>query len=419
VELMIALRRFLVVVLACFGLLASSVPEALAQAPANYSVLPRPSGSAKDDRIATRKCCDSGSLTNQAAVNRYLGNLLADLTDPREFPNAAKRRQELKYQLLRRAGLADDKSTSRYLQERLLEQLPQMLSTAYHPFARVNAALVLGDLNDVEAPSSGKEPPVPSAAAQRALLKELQVATQPDGVRAALLVGLDRACRFGVRDPDWKPQAVRQLLELAQLSHQNQDGPVWLRRQALQALGHLGFAGDQGEVASLFVKTLSDSQERLDIRSEAARALGFLQLQNIPPGKLPPLQTARALASLAVDAHAQIAPAADPRKQHALQRHLSDIELAFQGPDLTMYRRGVDGDFRGDRGLSHSSVPVDQQSAVAEIQVRVQELVRAAFEPSYNRDAVEARVEELQQWLNRNPPAGGAVVPPGIARPIT
>ena len=69
-----------------------------------------------------------------------------------------------------------------------------MAKQNYHPAARYNAMLIVGELNDKEAVKGGSSPtaPEPSAQALIAMLKELDSPTQIDPVRVACLINYGR-----------------------------------------------------------------------------------------------------------------------------------------------------------------------------------------------------------------------------------
>jgi len=382
----------------------------------NYKILTPKEEPSKQDRINAMKCCSDGTLANKAAIDRYVESLLGSFTDPKQFAVAAEKRKELKYFFLQRAGRAEDKSVSKYLNAMMVERLPQLMSTEYHPFARVNAAIVLGDLNDIEAPSSGKEPPVPNEAALQALLKEYQDQNQVDGVRASIMLGIDRHCRFGIRDADLKKKTIKLLSETAQLPDSD-EGKTWLRRRAIKALGHLGFAGENGEIAGLVLKVMANEQEPLLIRCEAAYALGFLKLKGTPNLKQSPIQIAHLIALLAVKAADETGPANWLFEElHQLQEYLGYLETGLTGPDPTMYRRGVDGDFGDDRGLLKGGFPNEQKAQFDALYVQVDDLLKVIFSRDFADDrTIVGKVEQLAKFLEENPVAPAAGGGPAAA----
>ncbi|MEK6233514.1 MAG: hypothetical protein N2C14_02285, partial [Planctomycetales bacterium] len=154
----------------------------------------------KSDRITILKILKVGTLANQEVLDRYIKWHIAAMTQKKHFPELQALRANLRYRVLQPAGRADDPSVLRYLNGMILTDMRSLTSSDYHPYTRVNAALLIGELNEKEAPSSGRTPPVPWSSSLEAVLTLLIEVGQLEAVKAASLRGVDRHCRFGIRD---------------------------------------------------------------------------------------------------------------------------------------------------------------------------------------------------------------------------
>jgi hypothetical protein len=188
----------------------------------------------------------------------------------------------------------------------------------YHPAARYNAALFIADLNNQEAAVAGEKrhPEVPYIDGLKFMLDELANPQQIDAVRVACLVGILRHVkidgqlipenrRLVSKSPDVKNNAetriVDAMLDLISKKDppegRSRGGHEWLRRRAVEILGHLSPVGDNGRVLAKLDELVGDNTEPVPLRCSAAEALGRLNY----PAKvnLNLAQTGKRLAALA------------------------------------------------------------------------------------------------------------------------
>lgn len=160
------------------------------------------------------------------------------------------------------------------------------------PAVRVSAVLAIGELNERERPTGGgMQPPVPLPTALPFLLSLLQDANQPDAIRLAALVGVERHCACGIADANLRDQQVIPLLR--QLAGEknpppNRDPKVheWFRVRAIDALAATRQPGANGENVTLLAGFVADDKETPRVRLAAATALGNLdysQAQGVAP----------------------------------------------------------------------------------------------------------------------------------------
>jgi hypothetical protein len=153
----------------------------------------------------------------------------------------------------------------------------------YHPAARYNALVAIGDLNAQEAPSR-TEAPTPLPEAIPVLLKALADANQNqrgrDAVQMAAMLGLERQAKLRREDPQFRrDQLIPPMLALAQTKTAQgrvPEGHAWVRAKAINILGDLGQLGEQNAVVKALKAILTDRDEDLLVRSAAARAVGRL-----------------------------------------------------------------------------------------------------------------------------------------------
>ena len=188
------------------------------------------------------------------------------------------------------------------LQQVVIDYLGRMASANVHPAARVNAMLMIGELNEEEPVRAG-DAPTPLPATLPVLLKTLDDDRQIDPVKVAALVGIVRHAQFGQRTPESTAAIQRAMIRLANspgAPARSAEGHAWMRAQAARTLGLLGSVGENAAVARLLAALVADDQLEMLVRCHAAAALG--QLNYAGAAGLNVAQVVAALGRLAADA---------------------------------------------------------------------------------------------------------------------
>ena len=184
---------------------------------------------------------------------------------------------------LRRDLVSTKGDVHEYLNAMVLEFMGNIISGNYHPFAQVNAALMIGELDGEPAANATK----PYAKALRVLIRIVEDPKQRDAVRAAAMVGILRHVEAGLGDDAPRSALTAAMLKLltSEISSPlTVQGQVWIRGQAIETLGRLGSAGENGEVFKAILASLGDANLNALVGAElsyttrciAAKALGRL-----------------------------------------------------------------------------------------------------------------------------------------------
>ncbi|MEM7313114.1 MAG: hypothetical protein AAF497_08165, partial [Planctomycetota bacterium] len=179
----------------------------------------------------------------------------------------------------------------------------------YHPSARYNALLVLGDLNDVEPVTKGTpKPPVPKETGLRDLLQRYRHSKTSDSIKMAALLGLLRHAQMRTHPASPKPMSAGERSGVAKYAvamlgqekpeARDEGGHNWMRRRSAELVGVCGVAGKDDAYAKALVKVILDEKSDLTVRCASAEALGKLDLKN---SKLKAEDIAKSLGKLAVD----------------------------------------------------------------------------------------------------------------------
>jgi hypothetical protein len=231
-------------------------------------------------------------LTNQSQFDgyytRYLFPMMTQLNALNEIP---KHRAKLLNDLLN--------TKSEEAHQRLIEmtrvQMQAIARGNFHPAARVNAMLIIGELNSNEAVQIGNSrPPEPYLKALGTMLEEFSEPTQIDAVRAAALVGILRHAEMDGQRPE--PQRIRldvrymviaKMLELIRAktppTDRTPEGHVWMQRRAIEVLGALRDVGANDSIITDMAGIVADDAAPMSLRCTAAVCLGrldFLKKKN-------------------------------------------------------------------------------------------------------------------------------------------
>jgi hypothetical protein len=248
------------------------------------------------DQLAVRNGLRDGTVEDAQRFREVYLWRFSQFTWPDRLATLPKLRNSLKSDL-RIAGRAESRAAHQLLNALALEYFAQLaLDDQRHAATRVNAMLVVGDLNEQEAIGS-EGSPVPLAAALSTLEQALEAPDDPnhganDAVKCMALVGIVRQATL--RDLGAADQQ-RLAAQAIALATQRETPPArqelahtWMRRRAMDVLGALARAEARGwalQAAGALRRIAADRQDELAVRADAVAALGrFRRLA--PPAPL-------------------------------------------------------------------------------------------------------------------------------------
>lgn len=149
-----------------------------------------------------------GAVTDLESFRQVYNSRLAELTQKPKFSEAANIRKMLRRDL-EQSGRAANQQFHSALNDLLLKTCGSLASQdRFHPVARLNFVLIIGDLNSREVQLGGSQDEVPLSEAQPVLLQFATNETAPDAVRVAALIGLLRHAQRNVLSGDARDQTV-------------------------------------------------------------------------------------------------------------------------------------------------------------------------------------------------------------------
>ena len=166
-----------------------------------------------------------------------------------------------------------------YFLKSLTDRLAEILDN--HFLVRLNAVLLLGQLqSDNGNPQKGIEP-TPYVGAYSVLLKVVKDEKQHVAIKIHAVRGLTRICRGALADPNDKRRAEIAVALAPELSKKTTHW--WYQMVLVEALGSAGVTYDPNNKQSPIIlqalaEVLADKKRHLQVRAEAARAIGYLPL---------------------------------------------------------------------------------------------------------------------------------------------
>ncbi len=211
----------------------------------------------------------------------------------------------------------------------------------YAPVVRINAVLMIGDLNAQEVFLPGQKP-TPLPAALEVLRKCVENPKQLEAVRVAAMVGILRHVALGISDTTDPRRLVKSMLDLLELKAATEGqavGRAWVLAQAAEVVGLLGTPEENSKFAAGLAAIAGDAGASLDVRCTVARGMKALKLSDAKD----PGVWAAALGQLALAAvKAENSPVDPERLKARLAGVLDGLAGAVVGTDKAHHSAAED-----------------------------------------------------------------------------
>jgi hypothetical protein len=214
-----------------------------------------------ENRVTTAlSSANALSAADQELVRNWVGQvLMAEMTSLNA--EAQTRLGDMRQELFRKyiRATSNDNNRNFLLNSVVLPKATDVASKNYHPAARVNAALVIGQMDSVEG-ISGQRPPRPNLRALGALLTLIDDPQTPEYLVAACLSGVQRHAEIDGQMPARERMQVNARQQLADSmlkilnkyqTQQTEAEPGYLlSRRAMQTLAALNMPENDPQVVS-------------------------------------------------------------------------------------------------------------------------------------------------------------------------
>jgi hypothetical protein len=180
-----------------------------------------------------------------------------------------------------------------------------------HPASRINALLMIGELNQTEGTPQQRWPDPLPRALNEVLWPEFKKPGQTDAMRLAALSGIRRHAEMDWNRPAaqripaaLRDEMVRELLNLVQTSDPPQGRSpavhAWMQLRALETIAALGAVGPRNEVNQALEKILLTPTADVALRCAAARSWEIVNVAGQAQPNLNPSDLALKIGAMAV-----------------------------------------------------------------------------------------------------------------------
>jgi hypothetical protein len=334
------------------------------------------------------------NIPDKAAFDSYVTK---EITSPFGISGPpADRLYKLRYQLkiflnTARTGQAHDE-----LNRMTLARMKEIVGgSKYDSAAKVNAMIVIGELNDVDEPGKGK--PLPEA------FPLLWAVTHSpkfkDELKIAAMLGLDRFAAAGTLQK--KDEVAKLMLALVKQKDpppkRSPDGHNWMRRQAAAILVKMGGGAANTEVVNAIAAIAADPTARPTMRCEMAQLIGQSKLT--PAAKVDVQLLAGSLGHLAVDiCNAELDEA---------QQEKRDLKMRLIMYTLYSVREALGG-------LQGAAADTPHKKLVGDLYNKVKSIHAELDDPELSTNTMAAdvakKIKELQGMLPAKAPVAAQEV---------
>jgi hypothetical protein len=240
----------------------------------------------------------------KAVLDSYYGQFLfPQMTQTANLPKLVDARQNFRTRTMRNPFMVEAVHT--HMNDLILKTMARIShDNGYHPAVRVNAMLMIADLNSKEPAAGGASStgtPLAKALTERGgLLDSAGDTTLHPAVRAVAMLGVQRHADAGIAAGTQAAVQARMLAVLKEKATTPEASPgvSWVKARAANVLGTLAPAG--GAAAPDLAAVLTDASSPVDLRCAAAKALGAQKGLAAGAIKLP--EVVAALGNLHLDA---------------------------------------------------------------------------------------------------------------------
>lgn len=216
--------------------------------------------------------------------NWYKGYLFPSFTKVEELHRLSTNREDLRRDLRNAVRFPEIRTVLMDLTYKYMLGIATSPKFNFHPASRVNAMLVLGELNQSEGPPQQRYPDPYARALDGVLLPQFSNEAQSDAVRLAAQVGILRHAQLDWTRPEAQriPIATRQAAVQAMMTLLDAKDPpanrspqthTWMQRRAIEIVAALGAVGPRPEVNKAIERIMLDANADIALRCTAGAAL--------------------------------------------------------------------------------------------------------------------------------------------------
>jgi hypothetical protein len=333
------------------------------------------------------------TANDQAMFDDYFNTyrLLLIKETPKSPKDATKFRSTIRYYLTLGSSINRNGPAHVRLNELTIGMMKKFVDGDFSPYVKVNAMLLIGELNEEEASNASKTPAKPLLASLGFMVKALRDPKNGDAVKLAAMVGIQRhveASADGNTDYPLAP-AARKLITntMHEIVTQKEppggrsaDGHAWMRRGAAQVLATFGEVGEKNKVLAALTDIITDAEAPLSLRCGVAQDLG--ELKYTPAANVDLATLAGQVGKLADDIGKRELNWAKEKWANEKMKDLSKRRLKAY---LTSLNLAISGPPKKNGGLVAASASTPHKAAVAAVQTKLHDLLKLVDDEEFPR----------------------------------
>ncbi len=380
------------------------------------AIPPRPNFSASEEKQLQSMAGGSGDV-NTRTINRFVEAKAADLTNKKAIETmmsgegavntTVRPIDKATTALIAASRAARAASNTPFLtaySAALIKTFQPLLEG--HLITRTQAALAMASTGSLEI--------VP------VMIKIMSDEKQPWQMKSLALMGINNAIAEGRKIVAFN-QRTQWTIAINNMLRNEEDAPWFLKAQAAELIGNLriiseSVAEKKVHPAEVLMDFLTDAEERPEVRLEAARSLGLLDIttQFRPFNhQLVAVSTAEAIADIAERA-AQIPPSDSSRAQQLIALIAENVTPAFQGV-AGMVNTGY------FQQMSNAFADAKTQDSVKALFEKIKGVVNSGSDyvrargdlAVARRTDLQTRIAELRQAIKANQPENRSLIARG------
>ncbi len=269
------------------------------------------------------------SAEDEALLKSYLyGYELSRFTQADEINSIPELRDELNEKFQMAARNPDIMEKMNLLVGGFMRNVA--VSNQFHPASRVNAVLVIGDLDDPRAPRGQSQPWIPALTPLMQIVKD---PATPDSLRVAAMIGIRRHAQLDGRAEASTLGVAEPMRALARQKEapagRSGEGHIWMRRLAMEVIAELGHPGPELAILRELIAIANDDEEPLEVRSAAIEATAAMPLADL---QVDYRKLAAMMGLVAIDAvrkDVAVDPSSESYSPQRLLARLASLKVGF------------------------------------------------------------------------------------------
>ncbi len=344
---------------------------------------------------ASARKIQNPSKAEEKLIREGVRSRVYRLTIPENWAHIANLRAELVSDIDRFIGDSNPRARAIALSA-AVKHLTELLSDQ-PDIVKLNAVLLLGELNEKNADRQNRIPAIPYAGAAEPLLQTIESSDQPTSVKVVSLRAMGRILKDGKLPRSMRDRVTKVLVDELHAATDSKltDGQSWYQWRLIDTLGMVGEARNviqQPLVVDALWETMLNEALPWHLRTQAARSLSQIQFDSSFNVGLVAHEIVKLSGKMTVQYNQ------NPNRAY-WRRCFMDLYFAFNPKEKAEIERGW-----GLRQQVESGALRPHAKLVNGAYEQVLKMVNGVMEHNPPRPVAVKTLKEAVEWLNANPP---------------